>query len=345
VWLQTAFIGDIVLTSAAIDLVHRLHPDIHQWVITTPVGKEVLADCPGLKGVVVWEKRAGKALGGFAGVKKQLAGLSSAGTVLLQVHPSIRSSLLARYLGFPTIAYRESSGSWLADQRVSKISVLHEAHRIGLLLEPLGFSREQILASRPTLPRQAEREKPGLALSMIGELKRQGKRLVAVAPSSVWGTKRWLPAYFSALVAELCRDPELQVVFLGSKHEGPLIAEIIAGIPREGGAEGWHNLAGATSIAELKSIFPEFSLVISGDSSPVHFASAYNVPTVAIFGATVSAMGFGPLADRQRVVEHPSLPCRPCSDHGPQTCPLTHFRCMRELSVAEVYRACRELLS
>jgi heptosyltransferase-2 len=76
----------------------------------------------------------------------------------------------------------------------------------------------------------------------------------------------------------------------------------------------------------------------------MHLASAMETPTVAIFGPTVPAFGFGPLATRASVVGHESLPCRPCDRHGPQRCPLGHFRCMRELAPALVAERVRALL-
>jgi heptosyltransferase-2 len=60
---------------------------------------------------------------------------------------------------------------------------------------------------------------------------------------------------------------------------------------------------------------------------------------VALFGPTVPAFGFGPLATARRVAEVPMLECRPCDTHGPRTCPLKHWRCMRDLTVAEVLDA------
>jgi heptosyltransferase-2 len=60
-------------------------------------------------------------------------------------------------------------------------------------------------------------------------------------------------------------------------------------------------------------------------------------PTVTLYGPTLPAFGFGPLAPRHAIVEHPpGLECRPCSAHGPQVCPRAHFRCMREISAATV---------
>jgi heptosyltransferase-2 len=31
------------------------------------------------------------------------------------------------------------------------------------------------------------------------------------------------------------------------------------------------------------------------------------------------------------MVAEVELECRPCSDHGPQVCPLGHFKCMKTL--------------
>ena len=65
--------------------------------------------------------------------------------------------------------------------------------------------------------------------------------------------------------------------------------------------------------------------------------------TVTLFGATVNQMGFGPLASQSQALGI-ELECRPCSDHGPKTCPLGHFRCMSELQVDHVYEHCLQVL-
>jgi len=74
----------------------------------------------------------------------------------------------------------------------------------------------------------------------------------------------------------------------------------------------------------------------------LHFAQAVDTPTVAIFGSTVPAFGFGPRGPRDQVVGLDGLPCRPCSAHGPPSCPLGHHRCMRSLTVEDVLHAIEE---
>ena len=55
-------------------------------------------------------------------------------------------------------------------------------------------------------------------------------------------------------------------------------------------------------------------------------------------------LGFAPSSERCRVVELKGLECRPCSDHGPNACPLGHFQCMKGVNVEMVYSACLEML-
>jgi heptosyltransferase-2 len=68
------------------------------------------------------------------------------------------------------------------------------------------------------------------------------------------------------------------------------------------------------------------------DSAPLHFASAVNAPTTAVYCSTVPSFGFGPLSDKSYIVEKTeSLYCRPCGLHGYKACPEGHFRCAFEI--------------
>ncbi len=74
----------------------------------------------------------------------------------------------------------------------------------------------------------------------------------------------------------------------------------------------------------------ELSGLLHRDGSEVGTA------VVTIFGPTVPAFGFTPFGAGSRVAEREGLECRPCDKHGPQRCPLGHFRCMRELEPRHV---------
>jgi heptosyltransferase-2 len=76
----------------------------------------------------------------------------------------------------------------------------------------------------------------------------------------------------------------------------------------------------------------------------VHLAAAFDVKVVAIFGPTVKKWGFFPLSSEAVVVERAGLSCRPCSLHGPNSCPKKHFKCMDEITVEEVFSAVQNLI-
>ena len=335
IWLQTGFIGDVVLTTAAMELVARERPGLRQHLITTAAGAVAVGEHSALDSCVVFNKK----LPGFRAVKKSLMRsiVSPAETVLLQIHRSYRSSFLARYLGFRTITYDETSAAWLAHQHIPRVAVFHEVHRIGLLLQALGIERRIILEARPRLP----------ALTLDPEVPWQRQlhlfpgRLVALAPGSVWGTKRWTIEGYCDLARRLLQEPDLGLVLIGSQTEQELTAKIAAAT---GEVSRVFDLAGKTSLEDFRRIMPRLTALVGNDSAPLHFASAFDVPTIGIFGATIPAMGFGPLATRSQTVGVEGLGCRPCSAHGPALCPRRHFDCMRRLTVERVHETCLRIL-
>jgi heptosyltransferase-2 len=150
----------------------------------------------------------------------------------------------------------------------------------------------------------------------------------------VWATKRW--PYYRELAQLLARDG--RIVVLGAREDSPLALDIRTAVPDAVDATGILPMLGS---AEL---IGRCAAIVTNDSSPLHLASAMGTPTVAIFGPTVPDFGFGPLASSSVVVGHDALACRPCHRHGPRRCPLTHFRCMRELTPELVAERARGLL-
>jgi len=336
IWLQTAFLGDLVLTTAAMQLLKESFPKVKQFAVSTSLGKKVFSYSEAIESTFVLEKKRGKGLSSFFDIKRALqsAGCKQDKTLILQPHRSFRSSFLAKFLRYPTVSYHQSNLAWLAELKVERVAVLHEAARIGLLLEPMGVAREKIIAAMPRL-----RSLPlDQNVSWHRDLLSKKGPVIAVAPGSVWGTKKWPLSYFTELIKRLLVEQSnpkpFRLLLLGSVHEKLLTDQIVAQLPKN---DVVLNLAGETSLDDLNRIYPHLDLLISNDSSPIHYGSAFDVPTVALFGATIPEMGFGPLASGSKTLGVEGLPCRPCSDHGPQHCPLSHFKCMRDLTVDSVF--------
>jgi heptosyltransferase-2 len=327
--IQTSFLGDTVLTTPLLTQLALRGP---VDVVTTPAASSVLKGHPAVRSVIVFDKHGAHA--GLFGLTTMAARLRAAAydTAYL-AQGSLRSAALARLARIPArIGFTTSAGSWLYTTKVAYRDDMHHAARLLQLSRPHGRepSEEEM---RPSLaPGVAERAAVDDLLLRDGVA--AGERMIALAPGSVWATKRW--PYYTELARALSADG--RIVIVGGADDASLALEIRSAVPDAVDATGVLPLLAS---AEL---IGRCGVIVTNDSAPLHLASAMGTPTVAIFGPTVPDFGFGPLAPSRVVVGHETLTCRPCSRHGPRRCPLTHFRCMRELTPDLVAERARMLL-
>jgi lipopolysaccharide heptosyltransferase II len=328
--IQTSFLGDTVLTTPLLAHLAECGP---VDVVTTPASSSLLAHHPAVRRCVVYDKRgAARGARGFVRLASTLRAERYRSVYLAQ--GSVRSGALALAAGIgDRVGFQTSAGRAFYTTRIAAPENIHHAARLLSLgtRDPLReISNDRL---RPTLyPGDAERDavnrllESGLAT---------GERLIAVAPGSVWGTKRW-PGY-AALAVELSH--EARVVVIGAESDRTLAAEILAAAPGRA-----IDATGCLSLLASAELIRRADLLVTNDSLPLHLASAMNTPTVAVFGPTVPEFGFRPLASSAAVAGRAGLACRPCDRHGPRECPLGHWRCMREITPSAVASLARELL-
>ena len=331
--IQTAFIGDTILTTPLIaELATRGPVDI----VTTPVSATLLQNNPALRRTFVFDKRnAQSGIGGLWAMARTIrrwraqhaAGVDR--TVAYLAQGSTRSAVLAVLAGaHERIGFATSPARSMYTTRVPYIENQHHAARLWLL----AFPHERRAEPRPE--RLRPRLYPGAAeKGAVNDLLREhglSGPFVALAPGSVWATKRW--PYYAELAARVAT--RLPVVIIGGKDDQAQADAIVAAVPPDRVV----SAVGRLSLLASAELIGRARALVSNDSSPTHMASAMGTPTITIFGPTVPDFGFGPLAPRSAVAGHPTLDCRPCDRHGPQRCPLGHWRCMRELGVDEIER-------
>jgi heptosyltransferase-2 len=327
--IQTSFLGDTVLTTPLLSqLANRGPVD----VVTTPASAALLANHPAVRTVIPYDKRGSER--GIRGVLRLARRLRRTGYDLaLLAQGSWRSAALAFLARIPArVGFSTSAGKLLYTTRVPYRDDLHHAARLLMLGRPNG--REPTADElRPSLaPGDAERAAVETLLARHGV--KAGDRLAALAPGSVWGTKRW--PYYPELAQRLAS--RARVVIIGSESDAPM-ADTITAAERTA-----IDATGELSLLASAELIGRCGVVVTNDSAPLHLASAMGTPTVAIFGPTVPDFGFGPLAPRASVVGEDTLPCRPCDRHGPQHGPVGHHRCMRDVAPALVAERALTLL-
>ncbi|HEV8177832.1 MAG TPA: glycosyltransferase family 9 protein [Gemmatimonadales bacterium] len=315
--IQTAFLGDVVLTTPLLARLAERHGPVD--VVTTPAAATLLETHPAVQSVILYDKHgSGRGLRGLKRVVWELRARRYS-TVYLP-HRSLRSAVLAMLSGAPErIGFADSVAAMGYTRRFPRPDQGHEVER---LLTLAGSTEAAPKVSVALTPADFAAADEWLALHGVAP------RFIALAPGSIWGTKRW--PYYAELAAGLDRP----CVVIGGVDDRPLSEAIVAAA--HGRAV---SAAGQLSLRVSAAVIQRAALLVTNDSAPLHLATAVGTPVVAIFGPTVPEFGFGPRRPGDVTLGWDGLVCRPCSRHGPPVCPLGHHRCMRDLSVETVAAA------
>lgn len=324
--VQTAFLGDVVLTTPLLGVLAARHGPVD--VVTTPGAAPLLETHPAVRRVIAYDKNgADRGLGALWRLARRLR--AERYEIAYLPHRSLRSAALVRLAGIPRrIGFDNGWPSLYTEARHHP----HAGHAIDRLLALAGDLPSDTPEAPTLVPTAADREAADRFLRAHGI----AAPFVAVAPGSIWGTKRW--PYYAELAASLAN--RAGVVVIGGSDDEALGEAIVAAVAAAGGRAA--SACGEVSLRGAAALMARAVLLVTNDSAPLHLAAAVGTPIVAIFGPTIPAFGFAPRGPRDRVVELAGLACRPCSSHGPPVCPLGHHRCMKDLRVADVALAIRE---
>ena len=328
--VQTAYLGDIILTTPLITALKEIFPRSYLALLTTPVGKEALQGMEEIDEIIDYDKKGKER--GWRGLKNKVKKIREKNFDLaLSPHRSFRTAFLLGLSKIPVlVGFEDASFSLVYHFRLPRKKELHEVERNLELLKPIAELPDNFQPRiKLPLPRDFSLEKFGIKKSSL---------LVGIAPGSVWRTKRWLSEYYARLSDLLKKELGAEVILLGN-HSDQKVCQEIENLAQT----SLLNLAGKTTIKELLGIISQLDLLVSNDSAPVHIASGYSVPVVVIYGPTVPEFGFTPYQTPHKIIEK-ALECRPCHHHGPRACPEGHFRCMKEIPPQEVFEAVVGLL-
>jgi heptosyltransferase II len=326
--VQTSFLGDTILSTPVISGIKQIHPGSRLWMMTTPLSMSLVKDDPRLAGVIPYDKRGkDKGLSGLIRMKNRLQEFQFDRVYAL--HRSARTSLLLSIALIPErICFSDSKLSFLYHQKIKRNMNEHDVLRnLSILKNEVNINSldQNMLLFAPDKEKNSKN-----FLNTIAKL----GRYVILVPGSAWNTKRWFWQGFQDVSVYL-KNKGVKVVLAGAEEDQEICSKI------EKGAEVV-NLAGKTSISEMLFLTMNASGVICNDSMSLHMASAFKIPTVAVFCSTIPEFGFGPWKNKHRIIEKKML-CRPCGGHGKKQCPENTQACMKHSS-KEVIKALKEII-
>lgn len=334
--VQTAFLGDVVLTLPLVQVVREFFALSQIDLVVVPRAADLVRTHPAIHEVIVYDKYGvDKGIGGFFKLVQRLRATKY--DLALFPHRSLRSASLGYLSGIPLrVGFGKSAGRLLFNKTVPYQKEIHEIERNLSLLETLGIHHHARVLPRlyPSENDVQQVDSLFMKLEVVNP-----KTLIAMAPGTIWNTKRWLKERFAAL-ANLLIEEEFEVVLIGGKEDETLCKEI----QTLSGSNKVYDAAGRLTTLQSAELIRRCRVLISNDSAPMHFAVAVGTPVVSIFGATVPEFGFAPYGKHDVVIETRGLPCRPCSIHGGDECPIKTFECMKAITDERVFRKAIEVL-
>jgi lipopolysaccharide heptosyltransferase I len=127
-----------------------------------------------------------------------------------------------------------------------------------------------------------------------------GRRVVALLPSTRGAAKLWPVGSYRALALRLLEDPATFVLALGGPGEEKRLADVIADAPS---ARAFAMAPGP--IPRLVGLLRRVDLAVGNDTGPIHVAAASHVPSLGLFGPTRGDRN-GPYGPLGRYLQSPT---------------------------------------
>ena len=298
--------GDVVLTTGVLLDWHKKHGTMFT-VITKEAFEPIFDHHPAVLNVIGFDENdlhgQTQAMN-FRGLMEKYRD-----SPLLDLHRNLRSAMMARIWRDAIICYNKMS-------LARRLFLWSKGRFFGEELRRYNVPQRYALGlyDKEDVPSAAElrpciflsQDEKARAEEQLAPLRTEGAPLVALHPFATHDAKSW-PVDVWLRFASLLRQEGIGYFWVGQGEE----------LPEE---ENSRSFVNKTGLRELCALIGAADVLVTGDSGPMHIATATGTPALAMFGPTCREWGFFPSGEKDRVVQL-DMPCRPCSLHGSGSCP------------------------
>lgn len=331
------WVGDVVMASPVLAAIRARFPHAHIAYLMRRYVGEIVAGGGWHDSALFWSQQRG--------LRRELALFSLARRIrdehfdaALLLTNSFRSGLVTWLADVPRrIGFARDGRSWLlterlrpkrADGRFVPTPVLDSYCELSKALGAPVADRQLRLGIAP------EQRSAGEQLLSAYQLNAGAPYAVLIPGAAFGGSKMWPTDRFAAVCDALAERYGLRSVLVGAPGERP----VLQAIREQASAPVITCDDPPTTLGSLKVLVQRAALMVCNDTGPRHYANAFNVPTVTLFGPTHQRWTDTDYArERKLQIE---VDCGPCQL---KKCPLDH-RCMTRLSADYVLDAVGDLL-
>lgn len=327
------WVGDVVMATSAMAAIRRAYPDARIVHLMRRYVADVLAHSGLANEDCFWPDAQGD---GYGNLIRRLRGRQFDMAVLFT--NSFRSAVVARLCGARRrIGYARDARGWLLTDRLRPVRANGQYKPVPALDYYNDIARaigcddpgdRLILATGP--------EDESAIDKRIGPLNAD-LPLVVLNPGANYGSAKCWPAEkYAKLAAMLTERYSARVVASLSPKEREIADRLAAAAttPIEIFVDP------PLGLGPLKALVKRASLLVTNDTGPRHFAAAFQVPVVTVFGSSDPA--WTETRHSGERIAKLNLECQPCME---RVCPLKHHKCMVDLSPQQVFAEVEALLS
>lgn len=263
--------GEFLLNIPAIRALKETFKDSRVILAVNPYVKELAGKVPYADEVIEW--KSGKH--SFREILKFSKFLKSKNIdIAVIMNPSKDSNLAVYLAGIPKRVGYARKWDFLLNDKIEDRKHLEEKHEVEYNLDLV-----KVIG--------AEVKDTGLFLNthLAGGYPTCEVGTIAIHPWTSDPVKQWPEEHFKELALRLVRDTDSNIVIIGGKEElgrSVMFDKLNSRI---------RNMTGKTSLVELADLLKNCRLLVSGDSGPVHLASAVGTPVIALFRSDIPGKG------------------------------------------------------
>ena len=333
--IRTDRIGDVVLSTPAIKALRDAYPQSHIAFMVRPYARDIVEGNPYLDEVIIYDKY-GAQRGFLSAILFGLRLRKKKFDTAIILHPTNRAHILAFVAGIPNRIGLRRKLPFLLTRALNDKKFLGQKHELEYTLEILKDIGIEARDKTLYVPVKDDSRR-SVSLKLAEKGAGDSDLLIGVHPGASCPSKRWPLERFAALIDRLKTDYNARIVLISAPEEANRVAGLKKIIKSE-----VIDLLGQTPVRELTALLKRCALFISNDSGPVHIATAVGTPSVVIFGRKqpgLSPKRWGPTG-KNDIALHKDVGCEVCLAHD---CKIG-FKCLKAISVNEVFDAVRRLL-
>ncbi len=315
-------LGDVAMTVPVIKLLLQQHPHLQVTFVSTAFVKPLFDGIERLHFFSADLKGKYKGVRGLYRLHKELQSQFSYDAIA-DLHNVLRTKMLCFFFSFSRKKIAAIDKGRAEKKELTRIKDKQ--------LRPLKstFQRYADVFASLGLPVTLNEEKDikhSLPVNELTELKREGIRIIGLAPFAKHAEKMYPLDKMKEVVRQLNDAKKIKIYLFGATAEAPLLKQWEAEFANV------IVLAGKMNLEDELKWLAQLNVMVSMDSANMHFASLSGVPVVSVWGATHPFAGFYGWGQSPENIVQVDLYCRPCSVFGNKPCYRGDWACMHSIT-------------